>query len=796
MNSYFKSRLGLGKEFQGGSILGIINKKNVAIGLFFLLSAFYLLYVSLAYPYIGIETEEQSGEVKIAALENQGWAIRNELPLGSKVTAINDKPPLQHYTVNLNGEIEKIQTLTIEYEGEKVQFDNIEGLSLQHWLLYIMMPVLFFIIIVAIAYTLYNRKKSRYSSNLLILFFMTIALGLMTNSGAIRNDLYATFLNVTLFLFAPVILIHFLYAYFLEFSVKWFSKYIYFILYVIVSIVSAAEAYFLLNLHYPLFMDRLPNVLLFFLIIFSLGLILTGYYKYKTTPYGPMFKYINLGMSVAFLPYICFYLIPSLVLGQQIIPLDVAAIFAFALPITFVYMVTRQRLMDITFVMGRLRYYTVISFLPSILLLVAGSFMVEQIFPAIKLAQLYLFIHIVLILFLMIKETLDFRLQRRLIAAKYSYQDSMHRMSQDMKKETNVVDLLKRLRYELKNVLNVKEVYVYSKHLKSQPYCVYREVPEHLLKHVTLVLQESHSEIGKLIETEEGFGIVVGHSLHKVTMVWCTGKKDFTTLNRDEKTYLQTVAHNTNIALENLALIEDLVKELKQLKNDDHNQQYPTWLSRLLFTIAENQRKQLSIDIHDTVLQEQLYLYRKVDDLLQNRPVANDSLKAELMMFKESLLDSIHLTRETCNELRPAFIEELGLVQSLRNLIQQYQLRSNFTVYFDDQYFNVELDQERILAIYRIVQELLSNAMKHSEAKVVKLSLFNDGNRVHLYYSDNGIGMDYSILKDLFSHFGLSGIEQRVNGLYGKMNVETAPGAGFRMEVTIPQVTVQKGVMI
>ncbi|ASF40090.1 sensor histidine kinase [Halobacillus halophilus] len=223
-----------------------------------------------------------------------------------------------------------------------------------------------------------------------------------------------------------------------------------------------------------------------------------------------------------------------------------------------------------------------------------------------------------------------------------------------------------------------------------------------------------------------------------------------------------------------------------QTLKSDNTQKYPTWLSRLLFTIAENQRKQLSIDLHDTVLQEQLYLYRKMDDLIAHRHALEPTLQAELNMYKESLLDSIHLIRETCNELRPAFIEELGLVQSLKNLIHQYQLRSNFTVYFRSDEFKADLDQERILAIFRVVQELLTNAMKHSEAKIVKLSLSNDEEQVHLFYSDNGLGMDYSFKRDLFSHIGLSGIEQRVNGLNGNLEIDTAPGAGFRMTITFP----------
>ncbi|MBM7555035.1 sensor histidine kinase [Thalassobacillus pellis] len=767
--------------------------KSLLILMFFLLSSGYLLYVSLAYSYLGMELEKQNGEWVIENLQSQGWAARNGVPLGATIIEVDGKPTGQHYTVSLIGELEMAESFKIKHDGSVEVYNDLNGLSFQHWMLYVILPVVFLIVTLAITQFLYKNMPARHSANILIMFFMTIALGYMSNSAAIRGDFYGSLMNAAMFLFAPVLLIHFLHGYFSELGVKWYSKKIHQVLYIIISIVCLFKVYYLLNLEYPAALVNLPAILLFFLIVLLFVLIFTGYKKYRSTRYGPMFKYINLGMVTAFLPYILLYLIPGLLLEIHIITLDIAAMFLIALPVTFIYLVTSQRLMDITFVMGRIRYYALISFIPSMLIMISGAVMLDFTVPSIRLFQLFLFIEIIMVSFLSLKEVLDFRLQRRLFAAKYSYQESMHRLSQDMKNESNVVDLLRRLRLEVKNVLNVKELHIYSKNFKTQTYCVYKEVPKSTLSASEKHIGTINPNVGSLIETNEGFGVILGYSLNKLTVLWCTGKKDFTSLNLDEKTYLQTIAHNTNIALENLTLIEDLVKELKDLKNDQ-TQQYPTWLSRLLFTIAENQRKQLSIDLHDTVLQEQLYLYRKIDDLTESRQVLSPGVKNELKNFKESLLDSIHLIRETCNELRPAFIEELGLVQSLRNLIHQYQLRSNFTVYFSEEDFTIDLDQERVMAIYRIVQELLSNAMKHSQAKAVHLYLYSDMDGVHLSYADDGIGMDYSVKRNLYSHIGLSGIEQRINGLNGQISVETAPDEGFKMRICFP-LSMKEGVL-
>lgn len=752
---------------------------------FFVLSACYMIILSITQPFLGIDVSKQQGKYMITDVQNGSWGDRHNVPEGAVVLSVNDEKPEDHRSIYMFNELEDADTFLLEYENKEMIYDDIDHSSPLHWLLYIVLPVLFFIVILGISYLVHKRVSKRYSADQLILFFLAIATGYMSNSGAVRDDLYSLFLNTSLFLVSPVMLIHFLYNYFQELNIYWFSKKVFYWLYGFVFLVSFLESYFLITLQYPDYFNPVPGGLLMILYAVLFFIIFRGLYIHRMSSAGPIFKYMCVGMTVAFFPYIWLYLIPALVLGVKIISLEVGAVFLIALPVTFMYLITRERLIDINFVMNRVRYYMILSVLPSIALTYIIGWIVEVPLYVVSYIQIYLCLHASFILFLSLKEVLDFRLQRFLFSARYSYQESMHRMAQDMKDQSNAVDLMKVMRGEVRNVLSVRDIYIYSKHNKRNMYCVYDQIPQDIVDHLDQYLKNHEYDIGSVIETEKGFGVVVGYSLEKLTMMWCKGKKDYTNLNRDEKTYLQTISHNANIAIQNMNTIEDLLKELRKLRNDQ-TQKYPKWLSRLLFTIAENQRKQLSIDLHDTVLQEQLYLYRRMDDLIRHRDDLTLSLHSELGMYKESLLDSIHLIRETCNELRPAFIEEMGLVQSLKNLIQQYQLRSNFTVYFSNERFEAELDQERVLAIFRIVQELLTNAMKHSDAKIVKLSLSNGRDQVMLLYSDNGKGMDYSAKRDLFSHIGLSGIEQRVNGLNGHLEIETAPGEGLKAIITFP----------
>ena len=92
--------------------------------------------------------------------------------------------------------------------------------------------------------------------------------------------------------------------------------------------------------------------------------------------------------------------------------------------------------------------------------------------------------------------------------------------------------------------------------------------------------------------------------------------------------------------------------------------------------------------------------------------------------------------------LRPPLLNEMGIIPSLENLISQVSLRSNFILKADFDQTIKRLDEEQELVIYRVVQELLNNAMKHSYASEVYIKLKKRNSTVLLFYQDNGKGFD------------------------------------------------------
>ena len=183
--------------------------------------------------------------------------------------------------------------------------------------------------------------------------------------------------------------------------------------------------------------------------------------------------------------------------------------------------------------------------------------------------------------------------------------------------------------------------------------------------------------------------------------------------------WIETLCNYTDLLLECSNQIEDLLKQLQEINDFE---QPPMWLARLMFKLSEKERTNLASDIHDGVLQDQIRLSRKFESYKAR--VQDEETKKILNEIEDELLDHIYTIRETCNNLRPPFLYELGLKQALINLFKQINLKATFFFYYDIPERIVAPSVEHEQAIYRIMQELLNNAMKHSKATNVTVRLF------------------------------------------------------------------------
>ena len=134
--------------------------------------------------------------------------------------------------------------------------------------------------------------------------------------------------------------------------------------------------------------------------------------------------------------------------------------------------------------------------------------------------------------------------------------------------------------------------------------------------------------------------------------------------------------------------------------------------------------------------------------------------------------------------VRPPVIDETGLETAISHLVHEQRRHGGPKIKFDSDVQFKRLPSILENAVYRIAQEALTNACKHSKSKKVKLTLVQQGHDVRLKVRDWGIGFNTDLVKD--GHFGLEGIRQRVRLLGGQLAIESKPDSGTLVQVVVP----------
>lgn len=204
----------------------------------------------------------------------------------------------------------------------------------------------------------------------------------------------------------------------------------------------------------------------------------------------------------------------------------------------------------------------------------------------------------------------------------------------------------------------------------------------------------------------------------------------------------------------------------------------------------EKERQRIARDLHDTSLQNLTHLVHKLE--LSSLYIDEDPVKAklELATIEKGIRKVIEEIRNSIFDLRPMSVDDLGLRETIEKLI---------VVLNQDRQFRIEADIDEIsvtqsnpdtyvlfISMYRLVQECVQNAIKHSGGNMIIVKLKDYGNTYRIHVQDNGIGFDLESALKKDRHFGLSVIKERVLFLGGKLNIN--PQHGTSIEIEIPKV--------
>lgn len=188
-----------------------------------------------------------------------------------------------------------------------------------------------------------------------------------------------------------------------------------------------------------------------------------------------------------------------------------------------------------------------------------------------------------------------------------------------------------------------------------------------------------------------------------------------------------------------------------------------------LLNVQENERKRISMEIHDESGQALTALILSIRALANQ--VEDQEQKEYILAVRDETYHILQKLRHLAVELRPPALDELGIEAAVRNLISGYQKFNNLTVTFIC-HLQQQPDDMTSLALYRIIQECLTNIIKHSHA--TKASVYLEGTQwVQLIVKDNGIGVTEEIIKKArqTNHLGIYGMQERIQILGGMMQI-------------------------
>jgi len=239
-----------------------------------------------------------------------------------------------------------------------------------------------------------------------------------------------------------------------------------------------------------------------------------------------------------------------------------------------------------------------------------------------------------------------------------------------------------------------------------------------------------------------------------------------------------TMASEAALAIENARMLDNLRSQQRQVE----------LLLNQAVIAQEEERKRISIDLHDSVAQWLVgasYRVQTCNEYLESN--GNSKARAELLDMESTIVKSLKELRRVVIGLRPPALDELGLTHAVRQTLDDLK-PDGIECRFSQEGEPVRLSPSMEIAVYRVVQESLNNIRKHANATAVDITMKYLGEELVVVITDNGDGFDLTQTLDSavsVGHLGLLGMKQRAEMLGGDIDVRTTKGRGTTITLTL-----------
>ncbi len=370
----------------------------------------------------------------------------------------------------------------------------------------------------------------------------------------------------------------------------------------------------------------------------------------------------------------------------------------------------------------------------------------------------------------------------------------------------NTIDVMESSKYQIFEILQVArdELVALTKELQR----VMEETDETLQKVDKLELQYHRSRI-RLTEVSRDF---VRYSEKDIRIAYekATELQLELMMTREREIYLRSrrdelqlrvrsvensVERAESIGSQMSVVIEYLSGEMGQVTRIVETAKNRQMIGLKIILAQEEERKRIAREIHDGPAQMLANL------VLRTEIVERMLVKQEFGLVQDEIIDlkgqvrySLEEMRKVIFNLRPMALDDLGLIPTLRKYVHDYEEKTKIRTAFETRGKEHRLSSAMEAAVYRLVQEGLSNAAKHAYPSYVLVEITYQAQLIKIVVKDNGLGFNVKKVSEQGSResFGLVGMRERVELLEGRMEIESAENQGTTIVIHIPT-NVEKG---
>lgn len=243
-------------------------------------------------------------------------------------------------------------------------------------------------------------------------------------------------------------------------------------------------------------------------------------------------------------------------------------------------------------------------------------------------------------------------------------------------------------------------------------------------------------------------------------------------------------------------VIKELSTEIKDLaqraSESQRRSQGLQGITTSLFRSVENEKKVISREIHDGPLQLGLDLNRWLKYLVEEGPAQDDEKRIQAITHMGELVENLNFElRLICNDLRPPSLTDLGLISAIELLCEETMLKELLLISLETVGISREkrFKEEVELAAYRFIQEGISNTVRHSGSKKLKIHIAMHESSIEITVRDTGRGFDISKIDDwslTSAHFGIVGMKERLENLGGVLQISSTISKGTMLKAVLP----------